>query len=282
MNTYVNKCLTVLVLISLFFYGCKPKTKSIAENEITFDSIRVEKVYHMFDNPENPNCNFQLSYVYPVKMSDKTVLTSIQQQFLLDYFGDDYADLTAQEAVTKYTDDYINSYKELEDDFKLEVERSNGKPILSWFAYYEMSQNEIIYNKNQILSYLVNFNNFTGGAHGAHSTRYHVIDVRTGKIITEEDIFIEDFQEQLAQILVDKIAENNEVQDAKELENIGFFSVDEIFPNDNFYIDDTGITYGFNEYEIAAYVLGLIDVHIPYNEISHLIRKDSPIAQLAF
>ncbi|MDD2437744.1 MAG: DUF3298 domain-containing protein [Massilibacteroides sp.] len=267
---------------SLLFYGCKTGVKNAGKNDISFDSIQVEKVYHLLDNPENPNCNFQLKFIFPVKMGDKNLLTKIQKQFVSDYFGDEYGELSPEEATAKYTEEYLNSYKELEDDFNLETQRSEGKQIPSWFSYYEMSENEICYNSNQILSYSVNFNNYTGGAHGAHSTRYHVIDLRTGNKITEDAIFVEDYQDQLAPILVDKIAELNNVQDAKELENIGFFSVDEIYPNGNFLIDDTGITYAFNEYEIAAYVLGLIEVRIPFKEIEYLLRKDSPISHLIF
>lgn len=276
------RSLAILTTIGLFLFGCKNNAKNSVENNVSFDSIKVEKTYHLLENPQNPNCNLQLKFLFPVKMANKELLSLVQKQFIIDYFGDEYDSLSPKEAVEKYTNDYIESYKELEDDFKLELERNEGEPIASWFSYYEMSENEIEYNQNNILSYSVDFGNYTGGAHGAHSTKYHVINLEDGKIITEEDLFIEDFEEQLAQILVNKITELNEVQDPKELENIGFFSVDEIYPNNNFLIDETGITYAFNEYEIAAYVLGLIEVHIPYNEIEHLIRKDSPIAHLAF
>ena len=80
--------------------------------------------------------------------------------------------------------------------------------------------------------------------------------------------------------MVDQIAKQNNVANNKELENIGFFSIDEIFPNGNFMVDETGITYSFNEYEIAAYVVGATHVQLPYKEIRHLLRDDSPISSL--
>ena len=135
-----------------------------------------------------------------------------------------------------------------------------------------MSSDDIAYNKNDILSYTVNFENYTGGAHGAHSFTNHVIDMKTGNLIKEDDIFIEGFQEDLAQILIDRIAKQNTVENPKELENIGFFSIDEIFPNGNFLIDDNGITYTFNEYEIAAYVVGC-------NECTSSLRRNTISAQ---
>lgn len=113
-----------------------------------------------------------------------------------------------------------------------------------------------------------------------HTNR--VFDLKTGERITEAEIFVEDYQDDLAKIIVDAIALCNNVDKASDLENIGFFNINEIYPNKNFYVDDIGITYTFNEYEIAAYVVGATSVRIPYEKIRHLLRKESPIARIAF
>lgn len=282
MKTQLCQKLVVFFLISVFVSGCNIGTKKTTDNDVTFDSISVDKTYHLLENPENPNCNLQINFIYPAKYDNKDILKKIQQQFVYSYFGDGYENLSPEEATAKYTEDYLNNYKDLEDEYKAEVAKADETPVGAWFSYFEMSSNDIAYNKNDILSYTVNFENYTGGAHGAHSFTNHVIDMKTGNPIKEDDIFIEGFQEDLAQILIDRIAKQNTVENPKELENIGFFSIDEIFPNGNFLIDDNGITYTFNEYEIAAYVVGATNVHLPYEEIQYLLKKESPIAHLAF
>ena len=143
-----------------------------------------------------------------------------------------------------------------------------------------MSSNTIAFNQADIISYTVSFENYTGGAHGAHAYNNYVLNLRTGRPITEEEIFVEDYQDSLARILVDRIARQNNLTDIKELEDIGFFSVDEIYPNGNFLVDEEGITYSFNEYEIAAYVVGVTNVRLPYQDIRHLLKDESPIAHL--
>ena len=45
-------------------------------------------------------------------------------------------------------------------------------------------------------------------------------------------------------------------------------------------MDEEGITYSFNEYEIAAYVVGVTNVRLPYQDIRHLLKDESPIAHL--
>lgn len=282
MKTQLCQKLVVFFLISVFVSGCNIGTKKTTDNDVTFDSISVDKTYHLLENPENPNCNLQINFTYPAKYDNKDILKKIQQQFVYSYFGDGYENLSPEEATAKYTEDYLNNYKDLEDEYKAEVAKADETPVGAWFSYFEMSSDDIAYNKNDILSYTVNFENYTGGAHGAHSFTNHVIDMKTGNLIKEDDIFIEGFQEDLAQILIDRIAKQNTVENPKELENIGFFSIDEIFPNGNFLIDDNGITYTFNEYEIAAYVVGATNVHLPYEEIQYLLKKESPIAHLAF
>ena len=242
--------------------------------------LRPGRVMQM-DNPENPNCNLQIKFTYPVSV-ENDLLADIQKQFVLAYFGEAYENLSPKDAVEKYQNDYLAAYKELEPDYEEELKRAeDGTPVGAWFSYYELSSNQIQFNQNDLISFTVNFENYTGGAHGAHAYNHFVIDLKNGKKLKEEDIFIDSYQEQLAAILVAQIAKQNNVTDPKELENMGFFSVDEIYPNNNFLIDETGITYTFNEYEIAAYVVGPIHVHIPFEDVQLLLKQESPIASLA-
>lgn len=269
-----------LILAGVLVTGCKTGTKKDKDNDLTFTTVNVDKTYHLMDNPDNPNCNLQLSFTYPVKYDNKETLAKIQKLFVDSYFGEAYESFSPEEAAARYTEDYLEMYKELEDDFREDVENSDDTPVGAWYSYYEMSNNEISYNRNDLLSYLVYFENYTGGAHGSHAQTNHVINLQTGEYLTEEDIFVEGFEDALVKILIDTITEQNNLTDPKELENIGFFSIDEIYPNGNFLVDDEGITYTFNEYEIAAYVVGVTRVEIPYTHIQHLLRNDSPVYSL--
>ena len=215
MKTQLCQKLVALFLISIFVSGCNTGTKKTADNDMKFDSISVDKTYHLLENPENPNCNLQINFTFPVKYDNKDILKKIQKQFVSSYFGDNYDALSPEEATAKYTQDYLDSYKELEEEYKDEVAKSDETPVGAWFGYYEMSSNDIAYNQNGILSYTVNFDNYTGGAHGAHSFSNNVIDLKTGDLIKEEDIFIDNYQDDLAQILVDRIAKQNNIYNNK-------------------------------------------------------------------
>ena len=114
MSTQISKSLIALFFLGMFVTGCNTNTKQTADNDIKFDSIRVDRTYHLLNNPDNPNCNLQLNFTYPAKFSDKEILKKIQNDFVLSYFGENYENLSPEEAVAKYTEDYLNNYKELE------------------------------------------------------------------------------------------------------------------------------------------------------------------------
>ncbi len=281
MKTRLLKTIVCLISFGLSTTGCLHTTRKEACNAVKFDSIRVDKTYHLLDNPENPNCNLQIKFTYPASV-ENGLLEDVQKQFVLAYFGEAYENLPPQEAVEKYTNDYLASYKELESDYEEELKRAeDGAPVSAWFSYYELSSDQIQFNRHDLISFTVKFENYTGGAHGAHAYNHFVIDLKNGERLKEEDIFIDSYQDPLAKILVAQIARQNGVADPKELEDLGFFGMDEIYPNNNFLVDETGITYTFNEYEIAAYVVGATHVHIPFEDVQSLLKKESPVASLA-
>ena len=261
--------------------SCNTELKRISQNDIQFDSLFVEKTLHFFEVDTNPVCSLQINFVYPVNYADKAILKLIQQQFVSDFFCEQYATLLPEDAVEEYTNNFINTCREMENNFKIEMENHDMEMDEMWYVHEESATDAIVFNCNDLLSFVVSKEYYFGGAHGGHNHVNRVIDLKTGRRITEDIIFTDDYQDDLTKIIVDAIALSKNVE-ISELEDIGFFNLEEIVPNNNFYADETGITYTYNEYEIAAYVVGPVSVQIPYDKIQHLLRGESPLSGLAF
>ncbi len=283
MNNIVFKLATRLIAVGAilcYFSSCQfsPKTKN--DNNVKFDSIKIEKSYHMLGDKENPNCDLNIEFVYPVS-ADKDRLPMLQKDFVSAFFGHDYDSLPPKQAIKKYADTYIAEYKDMEQDF-IDSKKEHGvDEIRNWYSAYETFSNQIKFNKDDILSFTIYYENYTGGAHGSHCTSHYVIDLENGQFVKEEDIFVEDYQSKLSQIIIHQLTKNYKLSSPEELEDEGIFSVDEIYPNNNFYVDETGITYTYNEYEIAPYVVGAITVHLSYDQIELLLKPDSPITRIS-
>lgn len=282
MKIYIVKTFFVWAVAVGLLSACASDTKKLKENDIRFDTMAVKESYHMKNMETNPGCSLQINFLFPVEYQNQDVLKAVQQQFIKAFMGDDYMQFSPREAVTQYVENYLNDFKKRETDFESDMEEHGSEPQDEWYSSYEILSDSICYNQNDLLSWVVSKKYDTGGAHDAHSYANRVIDLKTGERVTEAAVFIEDYQDDLAKIIVDAIALYNNVDKASDLENIGFFNINEIYPNKNFYVDEVGITYTFNEYEIAAYVVGATSVRIPYEKIRHLLRKESPIAHIAF
>ncbi|MDD6209169.1 MAG: DUF3298 domain-containing protein [Bacteroidales bacterium] len=269
-----------IFFLSVVICSCKKNTET-KENPIKFETITKNASYHLFDKEKNPNCELEIAFTYPTEYTDNNILKEIQNKFIVSALGEDYINENPQKAIEKYIKSYIDTYKELEPDFQKESESlSDDEDPGAWYYYTENLSNDIFFNQAKILSYTNRLETYTGGAHGAHAYNNHVIDLTTGKWITEEDIFVEGYTEPITKLLIEKIAELNQVDDPSKLNEIGYFGIEEIQPNGNILVNEQGITYTFNEYEIAAYAIGVTKVLLPYDEIELYLKKESPIAQL--
>lgn len=67
--------------------------------------------------------------------------------------------------------------------------------------------------------------------------------------------------------------------EADELMGEGFFDINEIAPNNNFWINNEGVHYVYNQYEIAPYSMGPIEVTIPFEEITPIIIPESIVGE---
>lgn len=279
----------LVFFISVFFAlvsivglsGCKRNAK-IVDNSVTFDSLLLAETYYLNSDPEQPSCNLQVNFIYPEKYKDKKILSKMQILFIDKVLGRNYIDLTPENALQNYKENYIENFKQFErktlrDDSPEDDEMEDE----TGFSYYTKLKNSVPFSKNNMISLLVENNIYEGGAHGSHSVYGYVFDLANGSFIMEQHIFTENYRKPLISIILDKITKANDLKEPLELENIGYGSIDDIVPNGNFIIDEEGITYYFNENEIASYLMGITTVFIPYGEIINYLRKDSPVGKLA-
>ena len=60
----------------------------------------------------------------------------------------------------------------------------------------------------------------------------------------------------------------------------GYATTGDLEPIDNFYLDPTGITFYYNVYEIAPYVMGATKITLSYEDIAHLMKVQKILMKL--
>ena len=67
---------------------------------------------------------------------------------------------------------------------------------------------------------------------------------------------------------------------AEDLLNVGFLDLKDIKVTENFYVNKDGIGFVYNPYEIACYANGTQTASFKWNEVSSLLKPNSPVSHL--
>lgn len=270
------------VLSTAIFHSCKYNLSNEKDNNITFDTVRISDNYQIDNDSTMPSCNLKLTFIYPKSYEgNPSMLDSLQDIFISNYLDPSYATFksTPLKALEKYKDAYIKNYLHDIDVFYKNKNRQSHDDGEKYLSFYETVDNNILYNKNDILSFQISQTNFKGGTTSYLLLKNYSIDLKTGKVIFEKDIFNADYEKALSEVFKEHLLRDNNVKTIADLEDIGYFGIDEITPNENLLIDNKGITYIFNKGEYSTYKLDPITIIIPYDEVEYLLKKDSPISQ---
>lgn len=225
------------------------KSESFCLSEGSTDSITVD-----------------IHVVYPESGLSKSAAENISKALTTGFFGEQYAALSPEDAMERYTSDAVTEYRETNLPLlQSALEQNLPHAVLSWENY---TYGEVAGSHNDIVSYLVTKYAYTGGAHGMTVLTSLNFNKKTGTLLTEGDFFTDGYEEKLSGLLTSHLEES-----LGENVDTSMLFVKEISPNGNFMVSADGVTYIYNRYEIGPYVLGDVKVTVPWNELEGLIRK---------
>lgn len=273
---YVGQ-LTIMILVSCFLFSCHNSgNKNIGKLE--FDSLRVNKTAHLFNDSEKPACNLIINFAYPIKSSDKSLKDSLISYFITSCFGEKYVSEDPKKVIDLYTTNYVKDYlHDLEPMYKEDKkDKDNDSSIGAWYSYYKNIETHVQHYDKSLLVYRINLNEYTGGAHGIYSTTFLNFDLTKKRPIRLDELFIDEYKEALTDLIWNQLMAENRVTNHDELEDLGYGSTGDITPSENFYLSKNGITFYYNVYEITPYAMGPVKVTIPYSMMETLLT-DSPI-----
>ncbi|MHB9293569.1 hypothetical protein Holit_02695 [Hollandina sp. SP2] len=191
------------------------------------------------------------------------------QEFLYDGLN---PQAYTERLITEYADQYfaMRNSPMLSDEYGEQFPASlNWEYTETWEASSPGSQVSVI---SRNLEY------YLGGAHGMREKRYLVISQDTHRVqrLTLADI-IEPASWPLVEALIAQALriEANLEPDAP-LSQGGFFE-DTVEVPENFFLTPQGLGFHWDPYEIAPYVMGSIEVLLPYEQIQDMLKPGTPI-----
>ncbi|MDD2511707.1 MAG: DUF3298 domain-containing protein [Proteiniphilum sp.] len=256
----------------LLMNSCK-KGGGVRTSVIRFDSVVVNERIPLLQVNDStlPYADLDISFTYPVRFRDKASLARLQQIFVGTFFGDVRSDsLSPQDATARYADAYRERYLSLSNSYDQDKAMLEGEMPM-WYWYMLDIRNRVLFVNDSLLSYAVEYSDYEGGAHGSHRVTYTNIDLNELHTLTEEDLFVAGYYKPLTEKIVAQLMRDHSVTQPDSLLTQGFFTIEDIVPNNNFWLSDEAIHYSYNQYEIAPYAMGVIHVTIPYSELSDIL-----------
>lgn len=268
--------IALIFTASVSFFSCS-NIRNNYNDKLNFDSIQVNETVHLFNDTAKPACNLVINFTYVAQSSDSQLKDSLNAFFQSACFGEKYLKLSPQEAIEQYKKKYTNDYRaDFEPMFKQD-EQEDRENTYAWYSYYKNIESHIQLFRNDLLVYRIYYHEYTGGAHGNYMSTFLNLDLKTLTPIHLRDLFVEDYKDPLTQLLWQQLIEDNHVSTRQEVEDLGYGSTGELEPTENFYLTPQGITFYYNIYEIAPYVMGPTQITLSYESIQHLLNGTNGI-----
>lgn len=237
------------VLVSLFFF-------SSCSNQTEF-AIQVYSKSSAKNCKSDYNCsNINLTVLQATNKN--SISDSINNSIFNAVRNGVYAGENPKE-VKNYAD-LTNSFVSVFNSVKNELKQNE---IPSWEASAEV---KVGFQSKRILNIVVTHYLFTGGAHGYGAVESLLFNPKTGKIIRQNQIFSDIAK--ITSLAESKFRIQQKMEPNTSLTDAGYFFENNIFvlPK-NILLTKKGITLHYNQYEVASYASGPIELELSYDEI---------------
>jgi hypothetical protein len=269
--SFLSGVLTSFLIVLVFALSAPAQERTSSKPSSTSDTVcyelrTIESTYGGCQ-PGDDSCTY-ISIQYPLIIKAPTVASRDSiNSFVLKYLLSSYNE--EQESLDQVLSLFIEDYNNLK--------RNMPEYLHGWYYHVTVT---IVYSTSEILSLDLSRDSYTGGAHGSHHTEYANFNLKTGQRIKLEHILVDDYQQSLNAIAESNFRQIHDIEPEESLEDAGFWFEDNNFRlTDNFSINESGLTFFYNEYEIAPYYKGPTVLTLTYEELTDLIRKDGLIGR---
>ena len=205
---------------------------------------------------------FKYNITYPVlKLYDKNIYHDIYDRYVIININNEICEevMAFKNNIKKQAIAYEKMYTE-------NLSKSNEEYIKYQYEVY--INDEVTYDRNNIMSIAITKYQFTGGAHGMTYLDTYNYNLLNGDRLTLENMFKPgvDYKEIVNKFITEEINDNPEE----------YFKGDERFKgigeNQPFYIDEDGIVVYFGLYEIAPYYVGMPKFKLKFDEFDKYLN----------
>lgn len=156
------------------------------------------------------------------------------------------------------------------------IQEKDGEVGTAALPYEEQVRVQSVYSGRGVLSLSLKQYTFTGGAHGTPSSHYAVFSQADGRRLGLDDLLVAEARVPLADLIKARLRAQRKLPPGASLEEDGFWEKN-IQPGGNFYLNERGLWFCYDVYEIAPYAMGDFSVCLPYASVRAWARTGGPM-----
>jgi len=256
--------LITIVAVSACNFGNAPtqQTPNIFKDTLSFKYVKLNERAADCGNKADSACTV-VKVSYPLFTGQDLLNDTVTRRLTNLFSGNNKPDTSVRLMAGRFLKNYA--------DFK----KDNPKSPL----FYTLdSYCKVVSQDSALVALEFGGQSFSGGAHGQSFTGFFNWNPKTHQKVTLDDLFENDYKDQLKNIAERIFRKEEKLKDTSSLARDYFFKGNKFALNDNYLLTPVGIRFVYNEYEIKPYAAGQTELIIPYTAIKKLIRPKAVVA----
>ena len=271
-----HACMIVGLMLFLFMTAGCGRQSSYKNNVDNMDSVHVCTMTYAdsvsFRHKGNSQCNVKVNIncEYPEFADIDSASNVILNLYIRNVLNvDNEKNGNIADALKELAKMSMSQYGESTDE--ISYSKAGKNPI----NYKTVIDVKAIQNKNGLVTFCRHEISLRDDRESMTAHDYYNFDLDSLRKIEIFDLFQEDDLQDISELLKKELLEELNVVDEDSLVNLGYFNLDNITVTDNFYFDETGVTWNYAIYEIACYSVGETKITLDYNKLLPYIDDKS-------
>lgn len=272
-NLQFNPYILLFGTLLLILNSCGNKTDNTTAHQCDSLKYNIIAISDSIKDATGSTIIVNANVALPLNESGDKDISSVYNKYLLNLKNDS---ITGENAVITYVKKILDFYKTPAENIPPELEDETEK-----VSKYEINHNITpIFNSCNIFCVMKNTNMKKDGNSTIETNNYFSFNTSNCSRINIMDIIKDEYSTDINNLLKERLMQQEGVTNQSQLIDLGYFNIDNLSINNNFFFKDNKIVFAYEPYEIACLQVGEVCIALEIDELTPYIKENSILSKL--
>ena len=272
-NLQFNPYILLFGTLLLILNSCGNKTDNTTAHQCDSLKYNIIAISDSIKDATGSTIIVNANVALPLNESEDKDISSVYNKYLLNLKNDS---ITGEYAVITYVKKILDFYKTPAENIPPELEDETEK-----VSKYEINHNITpIFNSCNIFCVMKNTNMKKDGNSTIETNNYFSFNTSNCSRINIMDIIKDEYSTDINNLLKERLMQQEGVGNQSQLIDLGYFNIDNLSINNNFFFKDNKIVFAYEPYEIACLQVGEVCIALEIDELTPYIKENSILSKL--